>query len=721
MADQKAIIVAVRTRPLSLTERVNENDQVIIPTTNPRVIKAVSPEDGKDNDYTLDHTFWEDDTNEDVYNTLGKQTLENAFNGYNGTIFAYGQTGSGKTHTMMGGDGEAAGIIPRLCVDIFKRIAEAGVQAEVRCSYVEIYGQSEKLADLLLPEDAPTPALAVRQKGQAEYFVQGLTQYQPENATQMEMFIRAGSERRACASTDMNDTSSRSHAVFIVELTQHIGGSRRTSQLKLVDLAGSENINKSGVTGQRQVEAVSINKALSTLRRVLDALTKQSKEGAAGKGGKKGSTTHIPFRDSALTKLLADSMGGNCRTTMIAAVGPASYNYAESKNTLTWACKARKIKCQAVKNEKNDKGKLKSLKSEVEELRAKLAALEAGARKGGNPADAKALKELRSTLADREAELQKELKEAKEREEQLEKVKAETLARLDVLKQEYDESQENLGNARLAWKALVRNLKYEEEKNKEFETEVAELRAKLERYAAAEALEEREAVVAKKEAAVGNVVEYEAVAKACKDEYEAKVEGVRAAEASVQQRESDVAERERAVAEREAFLLKRDTYYAGKNGGGGGGGSSSGREFTDAHAARERASRRGSLPNRPGSGHVRVGAGPSGRRGSSGSSGPGSAGSGRLRRGSFGSDLSNGSGGLDDGSGGGGGGGGGGVGTPQAMRGAMIGGGLLGGMVGKQEGIGMMISGGGGGGGGGARKGTGFQRRAGVARPVFGR
>ena len=392
-AEQKAIVVAVRTRPLSLVERVNENDQVVVPTTNPRVIKVVSPEDGKDNDYTLDHTFWEDDSNEHVYNTIGRQTLENAFNGFNGTIFAYGQTGSGKTHTMMGGEGEAAGIIPRLCTEMFARIADSGVQAEVQCSYVEIYGQSEKLADLLLPEDAEPAALSMRQRGSAEYFVQGLTQYQPENATQMEMFIRAGSERRACASTDMNDTSSRSHAVFIVYLTQHIGGARRTSQIKLVDLAGSENINKSGATGQRQVEAVSINKALSTLRRVLDALTKQSKE---DKSKKKGGRTHIPFRDSALTKLLADSMGGNCRTTMIAAVGPASYNYAESKNTLTWACKARKIKCQAVKNENNHKDKVKSLKSEVEELRAKLAALEAGAKKGG--ADPKELKMLRSQL-----------------------------------------------------------------------------------------------------------------------------------------------------------------------------------------------------------------------------------------------------------------------------------------------------------------------------------
>eukprot|EP01044_Picomonas_judraskeda_P002360 COSAG03_NODE_167_length_11280_cov_8.065468_5_plen_716_part_00 len=712
MADQKAIIVAVRTRPLSLTERVNENEQVILPTTNPRVIKAVSPEDGKDNDYTLDHTFWEEHTNEDVYNTLGKQTLENAFNGYNGTIFAYGQTGSGKTHTMMGGEGEAAGIIPRLCVDIFKRIAESGVKAEVRCSYVEIYGQSEKLADLLLPEDAEATSLSVRQKGPAEYYVQGLTQYQPENATQMEMFIRAGSDRRACASTNMNDTSSRSHAVFIVELTQHIAGSRRTSQLKLVDLAGSENINKSGVTGQRQVEAVSINKALSTLRRVLDALTKQSKEEAKGTSGKKGATTHVPFRDSALTKLLADSMGGNCRTTMIAAVGPASYNYAESKNTLTWACKARKIKCQAVKNEKNDQGNIKSLKSEVEELRAKLAALEAGARKGGNPADAKELKALRSTLAEREAELKRELKEAREREEQLEKVKAETLARLDVLKQEYDESQENLGNARLAWKALVRNLKYEEERNKELEATVKELQAKLERYAAAEALEEREARVAKKEAVVGNVEQYEAVAKACKEEYEAKVDVVRAAEQSVEKREQDVANREHAVSEREAFLLKRDSYYSNKRdptGGGSIGRPGSGREFTDAHAARERVARRSGLgpsaSSRPGSGHVRVGAGPSGHR-SSGSSGSSSSTGTRYRRGSFGSDLSNSSGGDGDA----GGSGGLAIGTPQAMREAMVGGGLLAGLVTKDHG-----------GGAGFRKGTGFQRRAGITRPVFGR
>ena len=285
---------------------------------------------------------------------------------------------------------------------------------------------------------------------------------------------------------------------------------------------------------------------------------------------------------------------------------------------------------------------------------------------------------------------------------------------MDVLKQEYDESQENLGNARLAWKALVRNLKYEEERNKELEATVKELQAKLERYAAAEALEEREARVAKKEAVVGNVEQYEAVAKACKEEYEAKVDVVRAAEQSVEKREQDVANREHAVSEREAFLLKRDSYYSNKRdptGGGSIGRPGSGREFTDAHAARERVARRSGLgpsaSSRPGSGHVRVGAGPSGHR-SSGSSGSSSSTGTRYRRGSFGSDLSNSSGGDGDA----GGSGGLAIGTPQAMREAMVGGGLLAGLVTKDHG---------GGAGAGFRKGTGFQRRAGITRPVFGR
>ena len=560
---QKAIVVAVRTRPMSFTEQVNDNEQAVLATTNPRVIK-IKGDGGKENDYTLDHTFWETDTNETVYNAIGKQTLDGSFNGYNGTIFAYGQTGSGKTHTMMGGENEAAGIIPRLCRDLFARIDADGIKAEVRCSYVEIYGQSEKLADLLLPEDSgqAPPKLTVRQRKKTEYYVDGLTAYQPENAVQMEMFIRAGSDRRACAATDMNDVSSRSHAVFIVELTQHISGSRRTSSIKLVDLAGSENINKSGATGQRQVEAVSINKALSTLRRVLDALAKESKAA-------KGATSHIPFRDSVLTKLLADSMGGNCRTTMIAAVGPSSYNYAESKNTLTWACKARKIKCQAVKNEQNDGVKLKSLKSEVEELRAKLKALEAGSR-GGDPADAKALKLIRGELAEREAELKRALDEAQLRQAELIRVQDETRARLDVLKNDYDESQYNLGNARLAWKALVKNLKHEECQNKELTAEIATLKDKLERYAKIDNIEAREKVVAEKEVAVGNVLEYEAVAKACQGEWEDKVHDVRQREEEVAERETIVHEREVKVGEREAFLLKRDSFYSAKQAGNGG-------------------------------------------------------------------------------------------------------------------------------------------------------
>jgi hypothetical protein len=549
--DQKAIFVCVRTRPLSLTERVNENSQCIFQTTNDRVIKIVGEDSKgaqKDNDYTLDHCFGEDDSNEDVYNTIGRQTLDNAFEGYNGTIFAYGQTGSGKTHTMMGGEGAQEGIIPRLCKDIFARIAETGSQSEVFVSYVEIYGQSEKLADLLAPDgkDSATK-LAMRQKGPEEYYVQGLTTYQPTSAVQMEMFIRSGSEKRAVASTQMNDTSSRSHAVFIVELAQTIGGVRKTGRIKLVDLAGSENINKSGAQGQRQVEAVSINKALSTLRRVLDAC-------ADTKGRK-----HIPFRDSALTKLLADSIGGNCRTTMIAAVGPSAYNYSESKNTLQWACKARKIKCKAVKNENNEQAKVQSLKSEVEELREKLRLLELNGKKGG--ADPKELALLQDQLAGKEAELRAELEAAKEREVELQRVQAETRERLDHLKKDYDESQHNLGNARLAWRALVRNLKFEEGRNEEMTAELGQLQQKLERYAVIDDVEAREAVLAAKEVTLGNLEEHEAAVSALRGELEPRLEWARAKEAELEAREAAVAEREQKVVEREAFLLKRDEFY----------------------------------------------------------------------------------------------------------------------------------------------------------------
>eukprot|EP01052_Picozoa_sp_SAG31_P002866 SAG31_NODE_104_length_25069_cov_12.917144_5_plen_490_part_00 len=389
--------------------------------------------------------------------------------------------------------------------------------------------------------------------------MQGLTAYQPTTATQMEMFIRAGSDRRAVASTDMNDTSSRSHAVFIVELSQHIGGSRRTSRIKLVDLAGSENIEKSGATGQRQVEAVSINKALSTLRRVLDACAQSSK----------GTRTHIPFRDSALTKLLADSIGGNSRTTMIAAVGPSMYNYAESKNTLQWACKARKIKCKAVKNERNDKAKLTSLKDEVESLRAKLAALEAGAKKGG--ADPKELEALRDQLGRKEKELRDELAAAKLREAELERIQAETRGRLDELKKDYEESQHDLGNARLAWKALVRNLKHEEGQNREMKAELAGLHAKLERFAAIDDVEKREAVVLRKEKTCGSIDDHEAALVAIRAELEPKLAATKQLEEELAAREAELARREAAVAEREAFLLKRDSFYAQSGTGGNGG------------------------------------------------------------------------------------------------------------------------------------------------------
>lgn len=224
---------------------------------------------------------------------------------------------------------------------------------------------------------------------------------------------------------------------------------------------------------------------------------------------------------------------------------------------------------QAVKNEKNDAVKLKSLKSEVEELRAKLAALEAGARKGGDPADAKALKALRGELAERELELKREIEAAKLREEELSRVQAETRARLDDLKKDYDESQYNLGNARLAWKALVKNLKHEENQNKELSAEIATLKDKLQQYAQIDDVVEREKTVAAKEVSLGNIGEYETKLAALKAEYESKVDVVRAAEQSVAQREKSVSEREHAVQEREAFLLKRDSYYQSKQAGHG--------------------------------------------------------------------------------------------------------------------------------------------------------
>lgn len=323
-------------------------------------------------------------TNEDVFEASGKPAVKNALAGYHNTIFAYGQTGSGKTHTMLGCASDE-GIAPRLVRYLFEQINTSKndlvgerIQFTVELSFLEIY--NEKVKDLLAIAEKGKGRSNQGESGYAECrvrnhpekgtFVEGLTRTSIDEEAQCLTAIKDGMEHRAITSTLMNDTSSRSHAIFQIALTQKmpLKGTSRLSVINLVDLAGSERISMSGVAGQALKEAMSINLSLSTLRRVIDILIDNSKL-------KKGQRPSVPpFRESLLTWVLSDSLGGNSKTVMVAAISPFSGNSEDTMGTLRYALKAKAIVCNARVNEEKTQAVVNAMRLEMEELRKQLVA-----------------------------------------------------------------------------------------------------------------------------------------------------------------------------------------------------------------------------------------------------------------------------------------------------------------------------------------------------------
>ncbi|KAI9701921.1 MAG: kinesin-like protein Klp8 [Candelina mexicana] len=307
---------------------------------------------------------------DDLFNDLGRPLLENAFEGYNNCIFAYGQTGSGKSFSMMGYGGEV-GIIPRICKEMFSRIDELQEDNSFSCtvevSYLEIY--NERVRDLLNPTTKGN--LKVREHPLLGPYVEDLAKLVVRSFQEIENLMDEGNKARTVAATNMNETSSRSHAVFTLTLTQRRHDqetsmdSERVAKISLVDLAGSERALSTGATGARLKEGAEINKSLSTLGRVIAALADLSV-------GKKKNLSMVPYRDSVLTWLLKDSLGGNSMTAMIAAISPASLNYEETLSTLRYADSAKRIKNHAIVNEDPNARMIRELKEELAQLRAKL-------------------------------------------------------------------------------------------------------------------------------------------------------------------------------------------------------------------------------------------------------------------------------------------------------------------------------------------------------------
>ena len=286
----------------------------------------------------------------DVFDFSIRSTVDDILNGYNGTVFAYGQTGAGKSYTMMGADiddDDSRGIIPRIVEQIFASIltSPGNVEYTVRVSYMEIY--MEKIRDLLQPSNDNLPVHEEKTKG---VYVKGLLEIYVSSVQEVYEVMRRGGAARATAATNMNQESSRSHSIFVITITQKNveTGSAKSGQLFLVDLAGSEKVGKTGATGQTLEEAKKINKSLSALGMVINSLTD-------------GKSTHIPYRDSKLTRILQESLGGNSRTTLIINCSPSSYNDAETLSTLKFGVRAKAIKNKAKINAELSPTELKQL------------------------------------------------------------------------------------------------------------------------------------------------------------------------------------------------------------------------------------------------------------------------------------------------------------------------------------------------------------------------
>ncbi|XP_078144552.1 kinesin-like protein KIF1B isoform X2 [Centroberyx gerrardi] len=370
-----SVKVAVRVRPFNSRETSKDAKCIIQMQGNSTII--LNPKAPKEpaKTFSFDYSYWSHTTPEDpsfasqnlVYNDIGKEMLQHAFEGYNVCIFAYGQTGAGKSYTMMGKQEEGQeGIIPMLCEDLFEKINADNNKGElsysVEVSYMEIY--CERVRDLLNPKNKGN--LRVREHPLLGPYVEDLSKLAVTSYTDIADLMDAGNKARTVAATNMNETSSRSHAVFTIVFTQRKHDSEtdlsteKVSKISLVDLAGSERADSTGAKGTRLKEGANINKSLTTLGKVISALAESKK---------KKKSDFIPYRDSVLTWLLRENLGGNSRTAMVAALSPADINYDETLSTLRYADRAKNIKCNAVINEDPNNKLVRELKDEVARLK----------------------------------------------------------------------------------------------------------------------------------------------------------------------------------------------------------------------------------------------------------------------------------------------------------------------------------------------------------------
>ncbi|XP_063490041.1 kinesin-like protein KIF16B isoform X24 [Symphalangus syndactylus] len=386
-----SVKVAVRVRPMNRREKDLEAKFIIqmekskTTITNLKIPEGGTGDSGRERTktFTYDFSFYSADTKspdyvsqEMVFKTLGTDVVKSAFEGYNACVFAYGQTGSGKSYTMMGNSGDS-GLIPRICEGLFSRINEttrwdeASFRTEV--SYLEIY--NERVRDLLRRKSSKTFNLRVREHPKEGPYVEDLSKHLVQNYGDVEELMDAGNINRTTAATGMNDVSSRSHAIFTIKFTQAKFDSEMpcetVSKIHLVDLAGSERADATGATGVRLKEGGNINKSLVTLGNVISALADLSQDTANTLAKKK--QVFVPYRDSVLTWLLKDSLGGNSKTIMIATISPADVNYGETLSTLRYANRAKNIINKPTINEDANVKLIRELRAEIARLKTLLA------------------------------------------------------------------------------------------------------------------------------------------------------------------------------------------------------------------------------------------------------------------------------------------------------------------------------------------------------------
>ena len=387
----ECVKVAVRVRPMNKHE-IEQNSKLCVQVDTANSTVSVISDKNESKTFPFDYVYPMETTQREVYDQVAFPIVDSIFQGYNGTVFAYGQTGCGKTFTMMGivTDPNLKGIIPNAFSHIFGFIKTEGESKRffLRCSFVEIY--NEEVRDLLGNKDKK---LDIREDPKKGTILRDLNYVTIKSPADIEKCLEKGNKNRHVGQTSMNDQSSRSHSLFTVYLEIEEKGENGNSRIKsgklnLVDLAGSERVGKTNATGQTFDEGKKINLSLTALGSVIDALSQNRK--------------YIPYKDSKLTRLLADSLGGNTKTVMFANISPASYNYDETLGTLRYASRAKLIKNAPVVNEDPKDALLRKYEEEIKALKEKLA-------NGGNLNDI--LEEVSEESDDDDNEVEEENKE----------------------------------------------------------------------------------------------------------------------------------------------------------------------------------------------------------------------------------------------------------------------------------------------------------------------